>query len=173
MGGSKKTTQTTNQTQTQNQNSAFNNAISYGEYAPTETADLAAYRNYRPQVDPGIAAQFGNERNRLNQSFINPLGGNYSPHIADAIKRSEGRDISQRESQAFRAGNYDVNQQRMGQLASLAALTQPRLVTTGTSGTGTNMSTGTMQGTGTMTQPSNIFGDILSAGAQVGSAALL
>lgn len=151
--------------QTQTQNTAFNNAATYGEYTPSDTADIEAFRNFRPQADPGIAAQYGNERNRLNQSFINPLGGQYSPHIADAIKRSEGRDISQRESQAFRQGAYDVNQQRQGQLGALAGLTQGRLVQTGSSGTGS----GTMSGTSSTVQGNNLFGDILQV-AQSGAA---
>lgn len=157
---------TTNQTQNQSQNTQFNNTASYGEYKPTDTADISAFRDFRPQADPGIAAQYGAERNRLNQSFINPLGGQYSPHIADAIKRSEGRDISQRESQAFREGAYDVNNQRAGQLGSLAALTAPRLIQTGSSGTGSGTSTGSMQGT--QVQGNNLFGDILQT-AQAGA----
>ncbi len=158
----------TKQTQTQNQtqNTAFQNQASYGEFKPTDTEDITAFRNFRPQVDPGIAAQYGQERNQLNQSFINPLGGQYSPHVADAIKRSAGRDISARESQAFRQGNYDQNQQRAGQLGSLAALTQGRLVQTGSSGTGSGTSTGNM--TGETTQGKNLFGNILDV-AQAGA----
>ena len=158
---SKKKTETT-QTQTQSQNQAFNNTINYGEYTPSNTEDLEAFRNWRPQMDPGIAAQYGAERSRLDQSFNNPLGGYYSPRVLDAVKRSAGRDIGQRESQAFRQGAYDVNQQRSGQLGSLAALTMPRLIQTGSSGTAN--STGTSSGKSTTVEGNNLFGDIMQIG---------
>jgi hypothetical protein len=161
-----KKTQKTETTQTQNSNQAFNTQNAYGWMAPPDTEDVSAFRDFRPQADPGIAAQFGAERNRLNSSFINPLGGNYSPRIMDAIKRSEGRDISQRESQAFRQGSYDVNQQRQGQLGALAAMTAPRLLQTGSSGTSSG--SGTATGSGMVTSRDGLFNDILS-GASAGA----
>lgn len=156
----KKTTQETTQTQTQN--SGFQNTFNYGEYTPSDTEDIDAFRSWRPQMDPGIAAQYGAERNRLNDSFSNPLSGLYSPRIMDSIKRSAGRDIGQRESQAFRSGAYDVNQQRSGQLGSLAALTMPRLIQTGSSGTAN--SSGTNTGKSTTVEGNNLFGDIMQIG---------
>lgn len=169
-----KTTETQTQSGTQAGNSAFSNTASYGQITPENTADIQAFRDYRPQIDPSIAYGAAAERNRLNSSFINPLGGNYSPHITDAIKRSENRDIDQRASQAFRSGQYDVNQQRSGQLGSLAALTAPRIVQVGSSGTGSSSGsyTGNMSGTSNTVQGNNLFGDLLQI-AQAGSSAAM
>ena len=57
----------------------------------------------------------------------------------------------------MREGQYDVNQQRMGQLGTLAALTAPHIVQTGGSGT----TSGTSSGTGTQTQSGGLLGDVL------------
>lgn len=139
----------------QTQNQTYTNAASYGWQAPPDTADVAAYRAYRPEVDPSIASGAAEFKRRLNSSFINPLGGNVTAGMKDALLRSGNRQIDQDASQAFRAGAYDVNQQRGGQLASLAALTSPRLTQTSSSGS----STGT--GTSNTTQGNNLFGDVL------------
>lgn len=147
---------------TQNQNTGYTNTANYGQIAPNDTPDIQAYRNYRPEVDPSIAFGASSARNRLNSSFINPLGGNYSATMQDAIKRSGNREIDQDASQAFRAGQYDVNQQRGGQLGALAGLTAPRIVQTGSSGTGTS------SGTSNTTMGNNLFGDALSV-AQAGA----
>lgn len=90
------------------------------------------------------------------------MGGYTTPQIRDATLRSGFRNIDEQAAEQSRAGQYDVNQQRMGQLGSLAALTQPRLTQTG----------GTSQGTAQTTYKSPKLGDILAAAAQVGSAAL-
>jgi len=166
---SKKKTETKT-TQQQSGTSAFNNTNTYGQIVPIDTPDTQAFRDYRPEIDPSIAYGAAEAKNRLNQSFINPLGGRYSPHIEDAIKRTENRRIDQDASQAFRVGQNDVNRARQGQLGTLAALTAPRIVNTGSSGTGS--STGTMSGTGTMVERGGLFNDILSAaraGASIAS----
>ncbi len=88
--------------------------------------------------------------------------------MRDAIQRSGDRQIDQNASQSFRQGAYDVNQQKAGQLGSLAALTR------GTNTTGTSSGTGSMtgSGTGTSTQSGISWGEILGAAAQVGGGAL-
>jgi hypothetical protein len=148
----------TKQTTQQNQN--YGNTATYGQITPQDTADVTAYRNYRPEIDPSIAYGASNARNRLNSSFINPLGGNYSAQMQDKLKAAGNREIDQGASQAFRLGQYDVNQQRQGQLGSLAALTAPRIVQTGSSGSST--------GTGSSETGKNTFGNVLDV-AQAGA----
>lgn len=148
---------------TQNQN--FTNTATYGWQAPPDSADTEAYRNYRPEIDPSIAYGAASARNRLNSSFINPLGGNLTADMRDKLQRSGNRDIDQQASQSFRAGQYDVNQQRGGQLAGLAALTSPRMVQTGSSGNSSGMSN-TSQG-------QNLFGDIMGISQGAASAAMM
>ncbi len=161
--GKKKNITDTKQQSTQ----AFNTATS-GSTSVPDTPDIQAYRDWQPQGDPGLGYQYANARNRLNQSFDNPLGGYATPAMRDAMLRTGNRQLNQDESQAFRQQAYDINNQRSGQLGSLAALTR------GSNTTGTSSGTGNMSGTGTATQSQSgiSWGEILGAGAQVGSAAI-
>lgn len=152
---------------TQSQNQQYSNTANYGWLNPPDTKDVEAYRNYRPEIDPSIAYGAAASRNRLNSSFINPLGGNYTADMKDKLLRSGNRQIDEGASQAFRLGQYDVNQQRGGQLGALAALTSPRLAQTGSSGT----SSGT--GTSNTTQGQNLFGDIMSGAQGAASIAMM
>ncbi len=144
---------------------SFNTATS-GSTSVPDTPDIQSFRGWQPQTDPGIPYAAASAHNRLNQSFDNPLGGYATPAMRDAILRSGNRQIDQDASQAFRNSAYDVNQQKAGQLGSLAALTR------GTNTTGTSSGTGNMSGTGTSTQSGISWGEILGAGAQVGSSLL-
>jgi hypothetical protein len=159
---SKKKTKT-DQTQSQN----YANTNTYSQIAPEDTADIKAFRDFRPQTDPGLAAQYGNAKNQLTSSFNNPLGGYATAGMRDAQQRTGLRNLNQDESQAFRSGAYDQNQQRLGQVSSLAALTAPRLVQSGSSGSGN------MTGSSTQVQSGDLLGQLIGAGSQVGSAALL
>lgn len=147
------------------QQQSFNNANTYSQIAPQDTADVQAFRSWNPQTDPGLAAQYGNAKNQLTSSFNNPLGGYATAGMQDAQKRTGLRQLNQDEAQAFRGGAYDQNQQKAGQLGSLAALTSPRIVQSGSSGTGS--------GTSSTVQSGDLLGQILGGASQVGSAALL
>jgi len=151
----------------QSQNQTYSNQANYGWQAPPDTEDTKAYRAYRPEVDPSIAYGAANARNRLNSSFVNPLGGFQSAQNQDALLRAGNRQIDQDTSQAFRMGQYDQNQQRASQLGGLAALTSPRLVQQSSSGS----SSGT--GTSNTTQGQNLFGDLMSGAQGAASIALL
>lgn len=153
----------TQQTQTQ----AYNNQAQYDWKQTPDSPDIQAYRDYKPEIDPSIAYGAASAHNRLNSSFINPLGGNLTAGMQDAIKRSGNREIDQDTSQAFRLGQYDVNQQRSGQLGGLAALTAPRLTQTGSSGNSSG------QGTSNTVQGNNLFGDILQTGQAAAGIALM
>jgi hypothetical protein len=153
--------------QTQQSQQSFSNQNTYGQITPTDTADISAFREWKPQIDPGLGAQYGAAKNRLRSSFINPLGGYATAGMQDAQQRTGERNLNQDESQAYRNAYYDQNQQRAGQLSGLAALTSPRIVNTGSSGSSMG------SGTGTAVQSGDLLGQLLSGGAQVGSAALL
>jgi len=140
-----------NQTNNQTSNQGFNNQNTYDFLTAPDTEDIKALRGWRPQIDPGIASQAGNARNKLRSSFINPLGGYATPAMQEAIQRAGERNINQDESQAYRGAFYDANQQRAGQLGTLANLTAPHLVGTGTTGTSTGTTTGNQVGTSTGT----------------------
>ncbi len=153
---------------TQQSQQAFNTAQS-GSTSVPDTPDIQAYRQWQPQTDPTIPYAAASAHERLHSSFDNPLGGYATPAMRDAIQRSGDRQIDQNASQAFRTSAYDVNQQKAGQLGNLASLTR------GVNTTGTSIGTGNMSGTGTgtTTQSGISWGEILGAGAQIGSAGLM
>lgn len=154
-------------TTTQNQNQSFQNQNTYSQIKPDDTPDIQAFRGWNPESDPNIPYRAAASHERLHSSLINPIGGYYSPNTRDAIQRSGDRQIDQDASMASRSGQYDQNQQRLGQLSSLAGLTQSKIVNSGSSGTGN------MSGTSTQVQSGDLLGQLLGAGAQVGSAALM
>lgn len=177
----KKSTQT--QTQQTNQQSSgssqgqYANQNFYGEYVPSSTADIEAFRGWKPQIDPGLSYQYGNARNNLRKSLISPTSGYRTAAMDDAIMRSGERSLNQDEAQAFRNATYDQNSLRAGQLGSLAALTKPQLVNTSStgvsSGTSSGNMTGSMSGTGTVTQSGGLLDSLIGGAATAGSAALM
>lgn len=138
------------------QNQQYNNTAQYGWQSMPDTADISAFRDYRPEVDPSIGFRAGSAKRQLANSFINPLGGYSNPQRDEAIRRSQSRSIDEQAGMESRQGTYDVNQQRAGQLGSLAALTSPRLTQIGSSGTSSGQSNTTMG--------NNLFGDIMQVG---------
>lgn len=126
--------QTTQQTQSQN----YSNTNSYGFLNAPDTADINALRDFKFMSDPNIGYSEGAAQNRLANSFQNPLGGNYSPQMRDQILRSGSQEIGQQYAQLRSADNQALQGQRFGQRATVASLTAPRLVQTGSSGSGTS-----------------------------------
>lgn len=167
--------QETKTAQTQNSQSqgSYANTNTYGEWKPSDTEDTKAFRDWKPQIDPGLSYQYGNARNKLRQSLISPTGGYRTAAMDDAILRGGERSLNQDEAQAYRGSQYDQNSMRAGQLGSLAALTQGRLVQTGASGTSAGTSSGTSAGNQATMQSGDLFGQLLGGASQVGSAALL
>lgn len=102
-------------------------------------------------MDPTIGFRAGAAKRRLDNSFVNPMGGYSTPQRDEAIRRSMNRDIDQQAGMEMRAGQFDVNHQRGGQLGSLASLMSPRIVQTG----------GTSSGTSNTEQGKNIWGNLL------------
>lgn len=148
----------------QTQNQSFNQANTFGQITPEETPDIAAMRGFEFGVDPGIATAYGSAKNRVANTFNSSIGGNYSPQIRDAMLRSQYRDLAQQQAAAHSQAYSDTQGSRFGQKVATASMTQPKIVQTGASGTGT----GTSSGTTTMSQP--LLPDIIG-GAAAGASA--
>lgn len=150
-------------TQQQQQTTHHANTNTYGYMPGPGSADIDTLRNFQFTVDPSIGYVYGNARNQAANSFNNPLGGVYSPQMRDSILRSTLSDLTQREGQARSEAYQQTQGARFGQVATVAGLTAPRLVQTGSSGS----SSGTSQGS--TTQPSN-FLENLMVGVATGAA---
>ena len=133
-------------------NSRTSGTATYGQIQPQSNQYIDAFANYHPQVDPTIGFRAGEAKRRLSNSFLNPLGGFSTPQRDEAIRRAGERTIDEQAGMETRAGQYDVNQSRMGQLGSLATLMSPRIVQTGATGSSSG-STG-----------QNLFGNVLDLG---------
>lgn len=149
----------TKQATTQNQSQNFNNTSTYGFQAAPDTEDVQALRNFQFVADPSLGFAFGSAKNQIGNSFNNPIGGFYSPQQRDSILRSTYADLGMKEAQAKTEANQALQGLRFGQKSTVAALTAPRLVQTGSSGSGTS------QGSGTAVQSSPILPDLLVGGA--------
>ena len=135
----------------------------YGWQTPPETADTGAYRsavnNAYDTPDPSIAYSFNSARQRLKDRFDNPFGANYSPEVADAAKYAGTNELDQQQGAALQADAYNRKNAKVAGLAGVAGMTAPQLVQTG--------------GTSNTTQSSGLLGQILGAGASIGSAAIM
>lgn len=151
-------------TQQTQQNTSFNNTQTYGWQTPPESADVEALRGFKFQADPSIGFAYGSAKNQIANTFNNPAGGYYTPQMRDAILRSSLQALGQQEAAAKSQAYNETQGQRFGQAATLASLTAPRMVTTGSSGTGTST------GTATATQAGNLL-ESLIGGAATGAAA--
>lgn len=148
--------------QTQQQNQSYNNTTSYAYQPGASSGDIDSLRDFNFDVDPSIASSFAATRNRIANTFNNPIGGDYTPAMRDAILRSSYRDLGQQQAETHSQA-YNQNQgARFGQRATVASMTAPKLVSTGSSGTGA------ASGTTTMSQP--MWPDLV-AGAATGAAA--
>jgi hypothetical protein len=79
-----------------------------------------------------------------------------TPQMRDAQERTGLRNLNQDEAQAYRGAYQDVNAQRGTQLGTIAALTHPQMVQTGSTGN----ASGTSSGTGTTVQSGGFLGDL-------------
>ena len=122
-----------------NQQQSGSSTASYGWQAPPETADVTALRGMVSPVtpDPGIAYSFAKQRNDLGNSYKNPLGAYTSPAVRDAATRSIGQAFDMNERVASESSRRQAQDQAFGQQSYVAQLTDPRLVQTGGSSTGT------------------------------------
>ena len=95
--------------------------------------DIDTLRNQKYEVDPTIGFRAGASKRRLDNSFINPLGGASTPQRDEAIRRSLHRSFDEQAGMESRAGQFDVNRLNLGKQQYLAGLTAPPLVQSGSS----------------------------------------
>lgn len=128
---------------TTNQQQQGSSTATYNWMPPPETADVQALRGMVSpvQVDPSISYGYASAREGLNNSYHNPLGAYTSPAVRDAANRSAGKRLAMDEAQAASASRLASQEARFGQQSYIAQLTDPRLVQTG------GTSSGTMSGT--------------------------
>lgn len=102
---------------------------------PPSTPALDKLRSSTFEVDPGIAAQYGKQRQDLNRSFAQPTGAAYSPQVRDQILRSSNERLGSQQAEAQRGGQNDVNKMNYGRDLAVAGFSAPQLTQTGTTGT--------------------------------------
>lgn len=144
------------------QTQSFNNTNSYGFMTPPDTGDIAALRDFKFNVDPSVGYAYGSAKNQIANTFNNPAGGNYTPQMRDAILRSQYAQLAQGEAGARSEAAQALQGQQFGQRAAVAGLTAPRMVQTGSSGTG--------QSQGMTQQSGNLVESLISGGATVAAA---
>lgn len=108
-----------------------------------------------------VKGQFAGQRQRFDESFLNPMGAHTTPAIRDATKRAGHEDLHQQEMMSLMGADAAENDADFARKLQIAGLTAPQFVQTG----------GTSSG---MQQQSGGIGQaIVGGGAQVGSAALM
>lgn len=155
----------TSSKQKQTQQQSYSGTNQYGYETPPDTADVQAVRGFEFGVDPSIATAYGAAKNKIANQFSSPISGSYTPAMRDAILRSQYRDLAQQQAGAHSAAYADTQGSRFGQKAAVAAMTAPRLVQTGQSGS----SSGTGQQTYSPSPLSTVM-DIVG-GVSTGAAA--
>lgn len=121
------------------QTSSGTTAVTYGYQTPPETADLIKLRGAKFEVDPGLHAEYGNLRNRVDKAAHDPMGAAYNPQVAGQQRSSAMERLGQEEAQAYREGQFDVNKLNFARDSAVANMTHPVLTQTGGSSTGTTV----------------------------------
>ena len=134
----------------------FENNQEYKYFTPPDTEDIKALRGWNPQSDPTRPYQFARQRRDVLNLYNNPLGAYTTPELREQMTRSALGELGQQEGQAAREEQYDFNNQKLGQLSTLAALTKPELQQTKSYG----FNSGQQQGSGTL-------GSVIGAGASI------
>ena len=89
---------------------------------------LEDLQKWNPQADPSIGANFGQQKNDLERSFVAPTGSYQTPELREQQMRSGIQNIGQNQAIATRADQYNQNQLKLGQLGTAASLSAPELV---------------------------------------------
>lgn len=88
---------------------------------------LEDLKGWNPQADPSIGANFGQQKNDLERSFVAPTGSYQTPELREQQMRSGIQSIGQNQAIATRADQYNQNQMKLGQLGNIAQLSAPEL----------------------------------------------
>ena len=91
---------------------------------------LEELRDWNPQADPTIGANFGQQKNDFERSFVSPTGSYNTPELREQQMRSGIQQIGQNESVARRADQYDQNRLKLGQKGQVAGLEAPEFAQT-------------------------------------------
>lgn len=128
---------------TTNQQTSGTTTNTYGLGPQADSADIRALRSSIAPVesDPSIPFAFAKERERINNSFRNPLGAYTSAATRDAANRSAGGQLQMGERVASEASRQAAQERNFQQQAAVAGMTAPSTVQTSGS------STGSIQGT--------------------------
>lgn len=129
------------QKQKSNQTQQSQSTAQYGWQAPPTTASLDKLRNEKFEIDPGLAAQYGQQRQALESSFNQPTRA-YLPKQVEQQQLQSGRErLGRDEAQAMREGQHDVNRLNYGRDLAVAGMEAPTLTQTGSTGSGTSSGT--------------------------------
>lgn len=102
----------------------------YDFFQTPDWEGLKGYQDWRPEIDPTIGANFGQQKNDLERSFLGATGSYQTPELREQQMRSGIENIGQNQAVATRAGQYDVNNQRGQQLGNIAGMTAPKFAQT-------------------------------------------
>lgn len=170
--GSKKSTTTSNQNFNQSQNSGFNNTAKY-EWSPERSSgDIDALRGLgAPQLNQATDYAYGNQLSDIDKAFGNVTSAYGTPELDAQRKLSAKESTRQNYGQQKRedyASQYQGNLQR---LSTLASLTAPQLLQTGSSGSSFGSQYGGSNETATQKQPGGGFWGALGglAGGALGA----
>lgn len=94
-------------------------------FTPPDTEDVKAFRAFRPEIDPTIGFRQGEQVRELKRSLNNPLGSYTTPEMREQQFRRGNEQIASNAGMEQRAGQFDQNRLRLGQLSDLSGLTKP------------------------------------------------
>jgi len=120
---------------------ATTSTAQYGWKAPPTTASLDKLRTQQFEIDPGIAAQYGQARHELEHSFNQPAGA-YLPKQVQQQQLQSGKErLGRDEAQAMRQGQYDVNKLNYSRDLAVAGMDAPTLTQDRSDSSGTSSGT--------------------------------
>lgn len=151
--------------QEQKSSTSFAGTNTFGLSPEVTSKDIDAMKDFKFEKDPRLPFVFGKARQRNEASFNNPMGAAISPALRDAMLRASNEEIGQSESQAYREENYGMQGLKYAQKADVAAMTAPKVVQTGQSGT--------QSGNSTITQSQSPLNSIISGGSGIASALIM
>jgi len=172
MGGKKKTEEKTQTTQQGSQSGSYDNRTDYGYIAGPQSADIDALRNFQFQADATIPYRAAAARRRVMDTFGNPAAGYSTPELNAQRQLSALGQVDERAGQESAADAQRLNQQRFGQLATVAGMTAPQLVAQRQYGSSTGQTSGAGTSNTVQIQPGrSLFGSILGGvGSVIGGA---
>lgn len=141
----------------------YENKQTYQEWKPTETQDTAALRAMSPMPEslaPSLQAQYDRAQELSRQRGASAYGQNIPEVTRRAMQGQEQRGLTQDYGSMLSQSAYDANQANFARRMALAEMTIGRPLQSGSSGYQSQVMPG-------------VLSDVLKAGAQVASAAIM